>query len=189
MPKPVIKSYVISEEVLTPAATATIDYKGKDPFRIYFKLTRLLQVVYHGRGKNVFETSFKWDVTSDPPEFFVETWFKDWKFDNYTRPFIRVRLHGYQPSDPNNPNGIIRIEIKPLMETRYNFHNMFQRIIGMGFIWLYHRLMYNNVRRRYMQIIKERTHKLEVAIREEYGIPYEKPDLTGGAPRLYKSVD
>jgi len=183
-----IPVYKISEEVLTPSGVTTIDYKGKDPFRLYFKLSGLLQSVYHGRGKNIFERSFKWDVTSDPPEFFVEMWFDDWKFDKFTRPQIRVRMHGYQPSDPEKPNGICRVEIKVLLATEYNARSAFEKAIALPFVWLYHRLIYNEVRRRYMQILKERTHKLEVAIREEYGVPFEKEELSGGPPRLYKTV-
>lgn len=180
--------YVIFEEVLTPKGAITIDFKGKNPFRLYHRLPALLQTIFHGRGKNIFEKSFKWDVTVDPREFFYEIWFDDWKFDKFTRPKIRVRVLGQQPSDPGIPNGICRIEIKALMETSYKFGNIFEKIIAVPFIWLYHRLMYNDVRRRYLQIIKERVYELEAAIREVYGMPFEKPELSGGPPRLYQTV-
>jgi len=130
-----IVSYKIAEEVLVPAGAISIEFKGKNPFRIYHKLGGMLQTIFHGRGKNIFERSFKWDITGDPIDFFVETWFDDSRFDR-------------------------------------------------GFIWLYHRLMYNNVRRRYIQIMKEWVYSLEVAIREEYGIPLEKPELTGASSRV-----
>lgn len=182
------ESYRIREEVFAPKGAVSIDYKGKDPFRLYNKLSVLLQSIFHGRGKNVFERSFKWDITSDPREFFVEMWFDDARFDARTNYRIRVRMHGFQPSNPESPNGICRIELKAFLDTEYKFGNIFEKIIGMPFIWLYHRLIYNDVRRRYLQIMKEWAYKLEVAIREEYGMPFEKPELTGAGPRLYKTV-
>jgi len=183
-----VTSYNIEEEVLTPKGAISIDYKGKNPFRLYNVLSGMLQSIFQGRGKNIFERSFKWDITSDPMEFSFEMWFEDWKFDSRTKPRIRVRCHGQQPSDPENPNGICKIEIKPLLGTEYKFRNIFEKMIAMPFIWLYHRLVYNDVRRRYMQIIKERVYKLEAAIRELYSMPFEKPELSGGPPRLYKTV-
>ena len=181
-------SYKIEEEVLTPKGAVSINYKGADPFRLYHVLPGMLQTIFHGRGKNIYERSFKWDVTSDPMEFSFEIWFEDWKFDTRTRPRIRIRCHGFQPSDPKSPNGICKIEIKVIIATEYKFGNAFEKAIAIPFIWAYHRLIYNDVRRRYMQILKERAAKLEVAIRELYGIPFEKPELTGGPPRLYKHV-
>ena len=183
-----VSSYSIEEEVLTPKGAISIDYKGKNPFRLYGVLPGMLQTIFHGRGKNIFEKSFKWDVTVDPREFSFEIWFDDWKFDSRTNPKIRVRCHGQQPSNPESPNGICKIEIKILMSTTYNFGNFFEKAIAMPFIWMYHRLIYNDVRRRYMQILKENAYKLEAAIRELYGMPFEKPELTGGPPRLYQSV-
>jgi len=161
-----VTSYNIEEEVLTPKGAISIDYKGKNPFRLYNVLSGMLQSIFQGRGKNIFERSFKWDITSDPMEFSFEMWFEDWKFDSRTKPRIRVRCHGQQPK----------------------FRNIFEKMIAMPFIWLYHRLVYNDVRRRYMQIIKERVYKLEAAIRELYSMPFEKPELSGGPPRLYKTV-
>jgi len=181
-----VESYKIWDEALAPKAAVTIDYKGENPFRLYHVLPKLMQIIFHGRGKNIFERSFKWDITSDPREFSFEIWFDDAKFDGHTRPKVRVRCHGFQPSDPKSPNGICRIEIKAWVETTYDFGNVFEKAIAMPFIWMYHRLWYNDIRRRYIQMLKEQVYKLEVAIRELYGMPFEKPELTGGPPRLYK---
>lgn len=183
-----VTSYKIWDEALAPKAAVTIDYKGKDPFRIYHVLPAMLQRIFHGRGKNIFERSFKWDITSDPMEFSFEIWFDDSKFDSRSNPKIRIRGHGYQPSNLENSNGIIKIEVKAFLETSYRFGNIFEKSIAMPFIWSYHRLWYNNIRRRYMQIIRERVEQLTREIRELYGIPFEQPYLSGGPPRLYKVI-
>jgi hypothetical protein len=74
------------------------------------------------------------------------------------------------------------------METTYKFNSKLEQQIGMSIIWLYHRLIYNDVRRRYMQILREQTYELERRIRELYKMPLEMPELSGGEPKLYKNV-
>jgi hypothetical protein len=184
-----VTGYSIEEEVLAPAGEISINYKGSNPFRIYRMLPKMLQLIFHGRGKNIFERSFKWDITTDPREFSFDIWFEDAKMggDARSRQKIRVRCHGHQPSDPNSPNGIIKIAIKAWLTTSYGFNSQFEKMMKYSFVWMYHRLWYNNIRRRYLQILKEQCYKLEKAIREAYGIEgvFEKPELTGGPPRLY----
>jgi len=181
MPK---TKYVIFDYVLAPDDKIRIDYRGPNPFRIYVMISELLQNIFHGRGKNVFEDSFKWDITDSPPTFYFRFRFGDVKFDRFTTYEIKIRVFGAQPKDPNDPNGLLYMEIKPEMTTAYKFGNVFEKAIAIPFIWLYHKLMYNNVRRRYIQILKERTFKFAQAIRDELGIPYEMPELSGAASRV-----
>ncbi len=177
-------SYKIFDFVLAPEDKITIDYRGPNPFRIYGMMPKTLQIIFHGRGKNVFEDDFRWDVTCEPRDFFFISRFGDAKFDRFTTFEVKIRTFGKQPSDPNGTNGMLYMEIRPEITTEYKFGNIFEKVIAMPFIWLYHKLMYNNVRRRYIQILKERTFKLANAIRDELGIPYEMPELTGAASRV-----
>jgi hypothetical protein len=147
-------------------------------------LPKLLQVVFHGRGKNVFEYKFKWDVTGDPRDFYFVLRYEDIKFDRFTLYNITITAIGKQPSDPNNPEGMLYMEIKGRIETEYKFKSLPEKAVAMPFIWLYHRLLYNNVRRRYMQILKERIYKVDDAVRKELGITLETPELTGASARL-----
>jgi hypothetical protein len=177
-------AYKIFDFVLAPEDKIKIEYSGPDPFRICGMLSKMLQIRFHGRGKNVFEERFKWDVTSDPREFFVQVRFGDTKFDKFTTFEVKIKIFGLQPSDPKSPKGMIYMEIKPEITTTYKFRNIFEKIIGMPFVWLYHKAIYSNVRRRYMQILKEWTFQLAADIREELGIPYEMPELTGAGRRI-----
>jgi len=178
----VIKSYKIFDYVLAPEDKVKIEYTGPDPFRIYGMLPKMMQIVFHGRGKNIFERQFKWDITSDPREFFFYLMYGDQKFDRFTGFEIKIRSFGMQPSDPNNPNGKIYLEIKGEITTEYKFESKWEQVIGMPFVWLYHRMIYQNTRRRYMQILREQIYKLTDDIRSELGIVeagYETPELTG----------
>ncbi len=181
-----VESYKMFDYVLAPSDKLKIEYKGPNPFRIYGMLPKWMQIVFHGRGKNIFEKRFKWDITTDPREFFFELEFGDASLDNFSKPIVKLRVFGMQPSDPNDPNGLIYIEIKPILETEFKFKNRFEKMIGMPFVWTYHKLVYNDVRRRYIQILKEQTFKLAAAIREELGITeagFEMPELSGAGVR------
>lgn len=177
-------SYTITDDVLAPDDKIRIDFNGANPFRIYGMLPKLLQTVFHGRGKNVFEYKFKWDVTGDPREFYFVVHYEDMKFDKFTRYEMTFTTIGKQPSDPNSPDGMFYMELKGKIITEYKFKSLAEKAIAMTFIWLYHRLIYSKVRRRYMQILKERIYQVADAIRKEFGIPLEVPELTGASARL-----
>lgn len=177
-------SYVIFDYVLSPEDKLKIEYKGPNPFRVYGKIPKLLQDIFYGRGMNIFEESFKWDITDSPPSFYFKIRFDDAKFDRFTRYQIYIKVFGAQPSDLNDPNGLLYMEIMPVITTTYEFSNVFEKSIAIPFIWMYHKFMYNNVRRRYMQMLKERTFRFAAAIRSELGIPYEMPELSGAASRV-----
>jgi hypothetical protein len=179
-----VEFYQIYDDVLSPEDKIKIDYKGPNPFRIYGMLPVLLQVIFHGRGKNVFEDSFKWDITSEPREFYFLMRFSDIKFDKFTTYEIILKTFGRQPSDPNSPNGMLLMEIKGTITTKYKFGNVFEKAIALPFVWLYHLLIYSNVRRRYIQILKERIYQLTDEIRKELGVTLETPELTGASSRI-----
>ncbi len=183
MAKKAKKTYKIFDYVLAPEDKVKIEYNGPNPFRIYLMLPGLMKKIFHGKGKNIFEESFKWDITTDPREFYFKLKYGDDKFDKFTTFEIKIKAFGMQPSDPNDPNGKIYLEIKPEITTEYKFYNKFEKIIGMPFVWSYHKLIYTETRRRYIQILQERTYKFVDAIRKELGMSYETPELTGAGVR------
>ena len=181
-----VTGYKIFDYVLAPEDKVKIEYTGTNPFRIYGMLPKMLQNIFHGRGKNVFERQFKWDITSDPREFFFYLMYGDHKLDRFTTFEIKLKAFGMQPSDPNDPNGKLYIEIKGEITTNYKFKSKWEQIIGMPFVWMYHKLIYQDTRRRHIQILREQIYKLTDAIRSEFGIVeagYETPELTGAGVR------
>ena len=187
-----IESFTIVDDVLSPNDKLMIEYKGPNPFKLYGKVNALMQVIFHGRGKNVSEEKFKWDITGDPKDFYSFFRWIDDKFDKFTKPEYSILGLGRQPSDPNAPNGAIYIEIKAKLTTEYKFGpkerdiSSIEKALATSFIWTYHRLLYSAVRRRYLQIMKERTYKFAEAIRKELGVPFEMPELSGADVRVSK---
>lgn len=179
-------SFKIVDDVLAPNDKLIIEYKGPNPFRIYGVMPKLMQLIFHGRGKNVFEEKFKWDITGDPRDFYFVFKWDDDHYDSYTKPTFTILGLGRQPSDPNAPNGSLYMELKGRVETEFKYKEALQRAIAPSFIWAYMRLLYSPVRRRYLQISKERLYKLSEAIRKELGVTLEQPDLTGADTRVSK---
>jgi len=179
-----VKSFKITDDILTPDDKIRIDYRGPNPFRVYGSIPRLMQIFFHGRGLNVFEDHFKWDITTDPRDFYFVIRFDDMKVDRLTKFNIITITIGRQPSDPNSPDGMFYMEIKGRIWTEYEFKGILDKIMGTPFIWLYHRLIYNNVRRRYIQMVREWVFKFADSVRKEFGIPSETPELTGASSRV-----
>jgi len=185
-------SFSIIDDVLSPNDKLVIEYKGPNPFRLYGKVNGLMQVIFHGRGKNVSEEKFKWDITSDPRDFFFLFKWIDDRFDKYSKPEYSILGLGKQPSDPNSPNGALYIELKAKLNTEFKFGpkdrelTFIEKAFATSFIWLYSRLIYAAVRRRYLQIMKERVYKFAAEIRKELGVTLEMPELSGADVRVSK---
>jgi len=185
-------SFSIIDDVLAPNDKIIIEYKGPNPFRVYGRISGLMQVIFHGRGKNVFEDKFKWDITGDPREFYFIFRWDDDRFDRFSRPWVQLIGIGKQPTDPNNPNGALYMELKGKLITEYRYRRMnpvlgaIERAITPTFVWFYHRLIYSAVRRRYLQIMKERIYKFAAEIRKELGVTLEMPELSGADVRVSK---
>jgi len=162
IPEP-LRGFVYEDDVLAPKGAEVIEYYGPNPFAIYPKLKGLLQVIFHARGQHVFETQFRWDITSDPRQFFVLMHLER-GLDNFTRLFVHLRIFGGQPTDPSK-NGRLMVEISGRILTQYPAGTVWQKIIVGPFIWAYHHLIYNNVRRRYIRIGKEGIERLQKEIR------------------------
>jgi len=186
------ESFKIIDDVLTPIDKLMIEYKGPNPFKVYGAIPKLMQIIFHGRGKNVFEDKFKWDITGDPRDFYFFFRWDDDRFDRLSRPNFTILGLGKQPSDPNNPNGALYMELKGRLTTEYKFKRRnpmlgaIERSATPTFVWMYHRLIYSAVRRRYIQIMKERIYKMSEAIRKELGVTLEQPELTGADVRVSK---
>jgi len=160
--------YAITDDVLAPKGVITIEYYGKNPFSIYPRISRNLQVIFHARGKDIFEDEFRWDVTADPNPFFIKVHL-DKGLDKWTTMYIRLKIFGTQPTNPNK-DGKMVLEISGDLITRYPTGTAWQKAIVTPFVWLYHHLIYNNIRRRYLKIGLEGIEKLETEFRSILGL-------------------
>jgi hypothetical protein len=156
--------FIIEDDVLAPRGYLQIDYKGPNPFVIYGKMKRLLMVIFRTGGKDYFEKDFRWDTSGEPISFFVKMNIER-KVDKYTKGACYVVLQGKHPRDPKATNGWVKIVIRCVLTTKYPTETLFQKAVVFPFVYLYHRLMYNDIRRSYLRIHRERVQQLENEVR------------------------
>lgn len=167
--------YIIEDDVLAPKGAEVVEYYGPNPFSIYTKIGGLLQTIFHARGLNVFEDQFRWDITTDPRPFFIQMHLNK-KLDNFTRLYIFIKLYGAQPSDETK-SGRLLLEIAGKIRTEYPSDTIWQKIFVFPFLWIYHHIFYNKIRRSYLQIAKRGIETLENELRSALRI-IEKKRLT-----------
>ncbi len=161
--------FIIEDDLNVPKETKSIDYFGPDPFRIYSRIPPLLQIIFQARGVHLYEEDFRWDNSGDPMNFFFL--FKlERHLDKLTTPIVKVRVFGHQPKDPSAPTGRMKIEVIGTMRTIYPIEGWFGKAIFWPFLWIYHYLIYNQVRRRYMLMTNTRIERLMNELRAILGI-------------------
>ena len=146
----------IIDDILAPSDTLIIRHEGKNPFIAVTLIPKLVKDVMKIPGKDMFETDLRWDVTSDPRDFYG-VWMGQRKEDKWTITKIRVLAQGEQSE--KDKTGRIRIDLKGTIETNYNYSNLINR----SFWWFYNYAFYYKQRRAYIDFAKDNIYK----IREE----------------------
>ena len=171
--------FQIIDDLNVPKEVKSINYFGPDPFRIYSRIPPLLQIIFQVRGTHINEEDFRWDLfkDSDTMNFYFRIRLER-ALDRFTTPVLQVRVFGHQPKDPASPNGRMLIEVLGTMRTTYPVDNdPISRAFFVPFLWLYHYALYNNVRRKYLQMYAARIERFMNELRSILGI-MQKPRLT-----------
>jgi len=161
-------AYVIEDDILAPKGAIIIEYRGPNPFAIYPRVRDFLMTIFEAKGLHIYEDDFRWDITGDPRSFFIRIRL-DKGLDKFTRGVVGVRLQGNQPVDPRKP-GTIEILLGGKIATEYPINTIFQKIVLKPFVWVYHHLIYDNIRRKYIQIYKAGMERLEAEIRSTFNL-------------------
>jgi len=156
----------IIEDILAPHDTIKVKYTGKNPFSVVPPLLRTLRYVMKLSGKDVRETDIRWDITSDPREFYG-MWLGKKKNDRWTNTFIRVIAQGAQSS--TDKNGWIEIQLKGYIETIYEYSTFIQK----SFWWFYNYMFYYKQRRMYFERAKDDIMILKERFQRQLGIAPE----------------
>jgi len=160
--------FVINDDILAPKPKIVVEYRGPNPFAIYPRIGGLLQGIFQARGVNYFEDDFRWDVTSDPRQFLLRMHLEK-GFDKFSEGRVDLKIIGHQPLDPKK-NGAIFIEISANIKTKYPSSTPFQKLIVLPFMFLYHYVYYNRIRRQYMRRYRVGVEKLEAEIRSTFNL-------------------
>lgn len=164
----------LEDDCFAPRRQLRVEYVGPNPFRVVSGMKGMLRKIMEVETKDVWERDFRWDVTDDPRMFYTR-YNVDKSRDANTSIFIEVTMQGLQPVDPNKDGRLI-ILIGGKVRTRFDLDSPLKRLplysgstklggfaeVG-GWLWLYHRLFYNDFRRQQIEWCQE---KLEIIWRE-----------------------
>jgi len=158
-------TWQIEDDCLAPNPQIIINYKGKNPFEVYRRISKIMKNTLQITSSKYFENEFRWDMSSDPRTFFVRVYGKT-TFDNRTYGWYEVILQGAQPSDPNKV-GWLTIKLSSKLKTKYDLNTAFQQTpFYRALIKIYNRLFYFKIRRRHLELCRRFTNELEKNIRD-----------------------
>ncbi len=144
----------LEDDCLAPTGSIRIDYEGPNPFLAYQKAGDILRKIFQVETADYWERDFRWDITSDPRDFFVRI-FVNKGLDAKTKILTEVVIQGKQPSDPSK-NGKVAIIISARLVTEYKMETVIQKSpFYKFFLWIYHRAFYNGVRRKYINLCQD----------------------------------
>ena len=157
----------IVDDILAPRDFLEVKFQGKDPFAVVPLIPRLIRDVMKVTGMDIFETDIRWDVTSDPREFYGH-WKGKRDEDRWTTTRIRIRAQGAQ--SVKDKMGWVNIILDGTVETRYEYTNFIQK----SFWWFFNYMFYYKQRRKYIDYGKDNIYKLKERILDILGIPKEE---------------
>ncbi len=162
--------WIFEDDCLSPERTIVIEYSGTDPFKACRALKEMLGRIFEVETIDLWERDFRWDTSSDPRGFYVRMYVNK-GIDARTRMIIEVIMEGAQPSDPAK-KGRLKISISGRLRTEYTMKSFFQTLpIYKFFVWLYHKLFYENVKRSYIHLCNRLIDQLNYELRELLKLP------------------
>ncbi|MBI2546834.1 MAG: hypothetical protein HYW23_00095 [Candidatus Aenigmarchaeota archaeon] len=165
-------TWILEDDCLTPERIIRIDFKGVNPFRVYYRMSEFLKFIFDVRGKDVYEKEFRWDFTSDPRDFLSRFIVKK-KYDEWTNAWIEAKLQGKQPAD-SNKDGEVTILLTGKLQTKSPERTVMQRsTLYKSLRWLYFRTLYNDLRRNYIEECRIKINDLKRTLEKTLGISPE----------------
>lgn len=157
----------IIDDILAPKDTITINYRGKEPYKIVGMMKKLFVSVMKIESKNVAERDSRWNLIADPHDFY-NVFIAYREDDSWTKSYIRIVIQGAQSS--KDRTGWIKIELKGFTKTEYEFSNFIQKT----FWWFYNRTFYYKQKRNYTELAKDNIHQMRDTLMKTLGIKLVK---------------
>ncbi|MEM7819885.1 MAG: hypothetical protein QXD48_03595 [Candidatus Aenigmatarchaeota archaeon] len=154
---------IISDDILAPSDVIKIHFEGKNPFSVVPGMISIIKYEMKLSGKDMRETDIRWDVSSDPREFYG-VWLGKRTNDRWTATYVRVIAQGAQSSVEKI--GWIDIWLKGYIETKYEYSNFIQK----SFWWIYNYMFYWKQRRSYLERAKDDLFKIRDRLMTQLGI-------------------
>lgn len=150
-------------DVFSPHYVKTLRYEGDHPSRTLKLCPFIMRVTFRVTSTNFYEDEIKWDVSSEPVEFFGE-WRGVNKIDARTSLWVKVKVIGKQNS--KDKKGYATIYIHPYMKTKIPNSNALDKVLAP----IYSRLFYRGQIKRYIERKLILCQRFEDDLKKELGI-------------------
>jgi hypothetical protein len=149
---------LISDDCMKPpgGAVLSLKYSGPNPQNIYEKTKELATAIWALEPGAIQEKEFNWDRTGIGEKFGVKMEIvKD--LDLFSFVLIRIDIEGEaKPSRDFGKEGSATTKIEAMIRTEYPQDTLWQRSIFYEFFRvLYHRLIYEDSRKKYLEGCKQ----------------------------------
>jgi hypothetical protein len=149
---------LISDDCLKPpgGAALALKYAGPNPQNIYEKAKEIAITLWALEPGAIQEKEMNWDRTGLGEKFSIKMEIvKD--LDLFSFILIRLDIDGEaKPSRQFGKEGNATVKIEPIIRTEYPQDTIFQRSIFYEFFRvLYHKLIYDDTRKKYLQQCRE----------------------------------
>jgi len=152
----------IIDDVLSPEQWININFKGKEPVKVFLQIPKIVQLILKAEGKDVYEFHTKWDVTDDPTTFYG-SWRGGRTEDRWSKTYVYAIGQGAQGKDGL---GWLTIWLRGEIETSYDYTNFIQRNLW----WFYNMRFYYKQRRAYLEQGKDFIYMIRDEMRMKLGI-------------------
>ncbi|MBU3896893.1 MAG: hypothetical protein KJ697_03085 [Nanoarchaeota archaeon] len=146
-------SMSIKSDIMSPSASKVIEYVGPNPTIVYKIMADLLRDVFRLGASKIYEDEVKWDVTSEPTQFYGYWRAKD-KKDSLTTIWIHVEVKGRQYKDKT---GEVKLKIKGTITTAFKYKNPIMKAL----YYFYKITFYRNQRAVYIDDANKRLDNFE----------------------------
>ncbi len=150
-------------DIFSPHYVKTLKYSGDHPSRTLTMIPQLIKRVFKITSTNFYEDEIKWDISTEPLEFFG-LWRGKVPLDGRTAAWIKVKVIGKQNS--KDKKGWVTIYIHPYMITKLPYSNPLNKTIAR----MYSHFFYGNQRRSYIKEELKYLKRFEEEIKKELGI-------------------
>jgi len=153
----------MADDIQAPAEVIIVKYRGKNPFAIAALVPRLLKDVMKITAVDIREHEVKWDVTSEPADFWGY-WQGKRQEDRWTLTNIIIVVQGAQSR--KDKTGWVEVRLKGAVTSTYTYSNFIQK----SFWWFYNMLFYYKQRRRYIDYAQDNIFQIKERVQKTLGV-------------------
>ena len=157
----------IVDDCLSPTQFIYLTYTGANPYKVYTKISGMMQQFFEISSAGVFEDRFNWDIFGKEIDFFMKMKVRR-DFGRFTNMYVHMNILGKRRKDSNV--GDFTLRVNSYLETNFTFNNPISRTLW----YLYGYIFYNKRRRGYLEFCRNTTNDFINEIKEHFNLRIPK---------------